>query len=252
MRTYLTATATLAISLAACGSIKDPAPGTVGELGNGRFSYGCASDSDPMCDGGSGPETRPRRVAIASRFLMTYTPTDETSGSATVVPVSQDFFIESNEFGASFKAIKAGTGGLLARRGDTIVDILHLDITPVVNLQIDASGDTLGAVEEGITALTLPVGRTVRLRALSVDEADETLAGALSCRWSTLDDAVARIVTLATDNEITVEAHAIGVAVLRVEIEDMSAEVALTVIGGDGGAGGGGGAVGAGGAGGGP
>jgi hypothetical protein len=185
---------------------------------------------------------------------MTYTPNDVTDGSATVESVSEDFLIESNEIGAAFKAVHVGTGGLLARRGNTVVDIIHLDIAPVDHVQIDASGDTVGEVEEGVVALTLPIGRTVRLRALAVDQADEVLAGALSCRWSSAEEAVARITTLATDNEVTIEATAVGAAVLRVELEDLTAEVAVTVVdggGGQGGNGGGGGAGGAGGSGGG-
>jgi len=242
MRSCLTLTAIMAISLAACGLSNEATPGTVGELGNGLFSYGCASDSDPICDGGSGPQVLPRRVALASRFSMTYTPSDATEGSATVESVSEDFLIESNELGAAFKAVHVGTGGLLARRGNTVVDIIHLDIAPVDHVQIDASGDTVGDVQEGVVALTLPIGRTVRLRALAVDQADETLAGALSCRWSSAEEGVARIITLATDNEVTVEAAAVGAAVLRVELEDLTAEVAVTVVDEGGGQGGSGGA----------
>jgi hypothetical protein len=251
MRIDFSAMAALALLLPACGPLGADTTGTTGELGNGVFSYLCDSDSDSVCDNGAtGAQAMPKSVALGSRFSVNYSPSDPTDGSAIVEPVSEDFLTKTDEVASSFKALKAGTAGLLAKRGETVVDLLHLAIKAVDHLQVDATGDTIDGVREGVTALDLPVGRTLRLRALSVDVADEALAGALSCAWSTSDQAVAQVASLETDNEVTLQANAAGSATVRVQIEELAVEIALTVTGGEGGSGGQGGTGGTGGAGG--
>lgn len=241
MRTsLLIMTAAAGLSLSGCGPL---GPGSMGELGNGLFTYACDSDSDPMCDSGATGQAMPKRVALGSRFSVTFTATD--NASAIVEPVSEDFLTKTETVGASFKAVGAGVGGLLAKRGETVLDLYHVEISAVDHVQVDASGESIHTVE-GISALELAPGETAELRGFAVDASDQVLAGALSCEWSTADDTVGEILTLATDNVITVQANQPGVTTLRLELEDAAVEVQLTV--GDGGGTGGGGAGGGGGA----
>lgn len=253
---YGTMFSALAVALlaAGCGPIGPSTSGTQGELGNGLFSYGCDSDSDPVCDTGDGAHTMPKAVAVGSRFSVTYTPTstaEDPQGSATVEPASKELLVQTETFGKSFKAIKPGLGALLARRGQTIVDLIHLRLGAVDHVQIDATRSGDSTTKEGISELVLGSGETAVLRATPVDEADELLGGALACAWTSDDSAVAKVTTIATDNQITVEGGSAGTTTMRLEMGDSKVDLAITVqAAGTGGAGGGGGATGSGGGGG--
>ena len=192
--------------------------------------------------------------AVGARFSVTYTPAstaDDPQGSATVEPASKELLVQTETFGKSFKAIKPGLGALLARRGQTIVDLIHVRLGTIDHIQIDATGSADPTTKEGITELTLGVGETAVLRATAVDEADEMLAGALACTWTAEETAIAKVTTIATDNQITIEGATAGATTLHLEMGDSKADVALTITaGGSGGAGGAGGSGGAGGGGG--
>ena len=229
--------ATLVAALVAVGCNGLVPPGNNGELNNGVFSYACDSDSDPACDG-TEPGTLgtiPTKIAVGGRFTLSYTPSplgDDASGGSTIVePVSKTLLTQTETFGSTFKALKPGLCGVLARRGDVVADFVHVRIGAIDHLQIDASGTSSGD-SEGIASLELAEGDEVSLRAFAVDEADEMLAGALSASWSSSDEQVAAFDSLDTDNQVALRALGAGSTTLRVELEDQSKEIEVTVAAG--------------------
>jgi hypothetical protein len=212
-------------------------PGNNGELNNGVFSYACDSDSDPACDGAEPGTlgTIPSKIAVGGRFTLSYTASplgDDSSGGSTIVePVSKSLLTQTETFGSTFKALKPGLCGVLARRGDVVADFVHVRIGAIDHLQIDATSSSSGE-SEGIDSLELAEGDEVSLRAFPVDEADEMLAGALSASWTSSDEVVAAFDSTATDNNVALRALAAGTTTLRVEVEDQSREIQVTVVGG--------------------
>ena len=232
-RTFLPiALAGIALAATGCTPV-----GSNGELGNGTFSYQCDSDSDPVCDdtsGFSGDHVLPGAIAVGARFSLRYTPGvvgDDPGGSTTIESASKDIFTQTETFGSSFKGISPGLGAILARRGDAVADFIHLRVTAIDHVQVDALSGPTSITGEGITELQLAVGDEVTLRALPVDEADEILGGALPAIWSSSDEAVGSFATLATDNEVTLRAEAEGSTKLRIELGEQAAEIAVTVGG---------------------
>jgi hypothetical protein len=223
--------------------------GTPGELGKGGFVYRCDSDSDAACDDGAETHPMPGAVALGSRFSVTFSPR-AGEGSALVEPASKDFLTTTQSFGSSFKALKPGTVALLARRGDRIVDLIHIQIAPVEHIQVD-TGPVVRPSSLDVTSLTLSPGDTAELRAIPAGNAGEALAGSLSSTWSVADESVASISSLATDNHIVIHGKSAGATTALIEMAEVKAEVRITVTGGAGGDGGAGGAGGSGGAGGG-
>jgi hypothetical protein len=241
----------VALLLGGCGPL-GLGPGTTGELGNGIFTYACSSDSDPICDDALGFHEMPKAVAVGSRFGALFKPSGSSgnTGSAQVRPASRELLIETEDLDSSFKAVAPGTAGLLAYRGSTVVDFIHVRLANIAHIQIDKLTDEFNLNRNGITSIDIDVDDDVTVRAAGVDESDELLAGALSCSWKSDDSAIAEIVTLPSDNRIRVIGRAIGETKLRVEISELTAELTVKVTGKPAGAGGAGGAGGQGGAGG--
>lgn len=242
----------LALAVTACAPFGGT-PGTTGDLGNGIFSYKCSSDSDPVCDDSVILHEMPAAIAVGSRFIAVYTPSGEdgNKGTASVFPASRELIIETETFGSSFKAVRPGTAALLAQRGTTIVDFVHVRLASPAGVRIDATDDPTDGVWSAVTTITVKVDEPQTIRAGLVDEADELLAGALSAAWTSEDSAVAEIVTLPTDNRIQVQGKALGETKLRVSLGDQSGEIVVKVVDGSGGVGGGSGGGGGGGSGGG-
>ena len=201
-----------------------------GELGNGTFAYSCDSDSDPLCDGGAlEPATLPEKVAVGARFTLVYTPSlfgDDPGGSTTVEAASPSILKQTETFGASFKGLKPGLCAVLARRGDVVTDFVHVRVSNIDHIQVDAVDRG-----EAITALEVSLGEAVGLRAFAVDETDAVLGGAMQASWTSSDEAVAAFDSLSTDNDVTVRAVGAGTATLRVDLEDQTREIEITVAG---------------------
>lgn len=210
-------------------------PGNNGELNNGIFSYSCDSDSDPACDDAEPGvlATMPGKIAVGGRFTLKYTPSpfgDDTGGSAIVEPASKSLLIQTETFASSFKGVKPGLCAVLARRGDVVTDFIHVRIEAIDHLQVDSSSPTAGE-EQGVESIELSAGEVMALRAYPVDEADVLLAGALSATWSSSDVEVVAFETLESDNAVTLQAMGAGTATLRVDVEDISKEISVTVAG---------------------
>ena len=210
----------LAFSLSACGD-----QGSIGELGNASFGYKCTSDSDPICDADPNfnegfVRAMPQLIAVGATFGVTYDSVSSTAqeGSAFVQPVSNELLASAAASGG-FMAIGPGYAGLLAMRGSTVVDVIHVHLVAINHAQIAAP-----------SPVSLSPGGLIDLRADALDASNAVLAGSLTYHWTSDDVAVAEVVSSATTNEITLRANAAGQTTLRVTVHNVSAEVPVSVI----------------------
>lgn len=223
-----------------CTGIGTPT-GTRGELGNGVFSYSCDGPADPMCDDGGQSHAMPKAVAVGSRFSVTFTPVGEGVGSATVEPASKELLVETETLGSSFKALKPGVAALLARRGDTVVDLVHVRISAVEAVHFDLADEGGDAMQiDSITQLSVVAGGSAVVRAVSTNDSGEALAGALSCKWTTADDGLLSIASGDSgDDRIQIDALGSGSTSLHVDLGDLGADLPIEIGLGTGGGGGG-------------
>jgi hypothetical protein len=216
----------------ACGADS----GSSGELENGSFSYLCTTDRDPIC----GPDatfiegtlqTMPNTIAVGGQFSVVFRGSSSSGqdGSAFVKPVSSDLLAGGAGNEPIFTAAKPGFAGLLALRGSTVVDVIHVHIVAIDSARIDARVDTTGAVIVGAPTVNIGTGALVDLSAAAADEGSDTLAGSLDYAWSTDDSAIAEILTSPTTDEITVRGGAPGQTMVHVTISGVSSAISIVV-----------------------
>ena len=236
-----------------------------GELDNGSFSYVCLSPSDAACGPGDSIEqvakVMPKALAVGARFRVAFKPQSSAAvdGAAVVEPASAALLERESSDPTILKALRPGFAGLLAKRGSTVVEFLHLNLEAVDHLGIYVGSDAPSARPPSAAPLAMRPGDQVQLRAGTISKTGELLAGSMSYVWSSADDGVAAIILSPTAGEITVRASKVGTTTLHVTTDGASAEVPVVItdaVGGSqttsgvGGAGGAGGADGAGGTGG--
>jgi hypothetical protein len=230
--------------------------GTQAVLENGYFSYLCVSGADPFCwpYGTFVPDTpraMPNVVAVGASFNVRFSASSEAAqdGSALVTSVSENLL--ERDAGGLFVALKPGVAGLLATRGSTIVDVIHVRIEPIASVLIDSTVDSFEPGEASTSSAVIGVGQSLLLRAAAFSQTGQVLAGVPHYQWSSDDSAIAAVDTkLATEHMISVNGIAAGDTTIHVAIDGVSAAIAVKVQGGATGAGGAGGAGGTGGAGG--
>jgi hypothetical protein len=227
----------LAGPLAGCTGVSPP--GRTGDLGNGVFSYVCDSDADPVCSEQTVGDllSMPSGVAVGGRFSLQYTPSpfgDDSGGSTLVEPASTALLIQTEAFSSSFEAVKPGVGAILARRGDVVVDFVHLRIEVPEGVRVDrlVLGDDAQPTAEAIEELDMELGTTALLRGYAVDEAGTALGGAQAAGWSSSNEEVVEFESTTDGVQTAVRAAGVGTATLSVSIGDEVAEIEVTV-GGD-------------------
>ncbi len=198
--------------LAGCSSLGNPDGSKPGDLGNGAFTYRCVDPSDPTCpEGVTTASDFPTAVAVAGRFGIDYYPKGSTQQiNARVFPVSHTYF---GGTGDQFTALKAGSGGIMARAADTgdVLDYLPVKILPVERLSLLDTGANVPAAD-----VSVKIGRQVTYRVRAQGSTQQTLAGAIDYIWAVSD---ANVLTLDQGNptsEMTVTAKAAGTAQLTV------------------------------------
>jgi hypothetical protein len=226
----------LAGPLAGCTGVSPP--GQTGDLGNGVFSYVCDSGSDPVCSEQTVGDllTVPAAVAVGARFSLQYTPSpfgDDSGGSTLVEPASTALFIQTEAFSSSFEGIKPGLGAILARRGDLVVDFVHLEIRTPDGVQVDrvTLGDNAEPTAAPIHEIDLEMGLTTLLRGYSVDEAGTALGGAQPVAWISSNEDVVDFVGGADGIEAVIRGAGVGTATVSATIGERVAEVEVTVGG---------------------
>jgi hypothetical protein len=221
----------LLFSMTACGDSGSP-----GELENGDFGYSCTTDRDPIC----GPDatfpqgelrTMPNIVAVGGTFGVAFRASSSAAqdGSAVIQAVSSDLLSGGGGVGPVFTAVKPGFAGLLAMRGSTVVDVIHVHIEPIAKTRIDAQTGTSGSVVAGVPSVSVGSGVLLELSAAAANADGATLAGSLDYAWTTDDSAVAEILSNPSTDEITVRGGQPGETKVRVTIGGVSGEVSVVV-----------------------
>lgn len=217
--------------LAACGD-----DGTSGDLENGYFGYHCVTDRDPMC----GPDeafpvgelrTMPNTIAVGGTFGLAFRASSSAAqeGSALIQPVSSDLLSGGAGFEPTLTAIKPGFAGLLALRGSSVVDVIHVRLVPIYQARIDALTDTSGSVVVGAPSVTIGNGVLADLTAAAADDAGQTLAGSLDYAWTSDDSSIAEILTSPSTDEITIRGGQPGETKVRVTIGGIEGSISIVV-----------------------
>jgi hypothetical protein len=239
----------MTLALAACGGLSSDPTGTLGELGNGVFSYQCVGDGDAACEGLAVGKPLDQPIAVGSRFGLSFQATE--GGSARIEPASRELIEPVSTRRDTFEALRPGAVAMLALRGDRAVDMLHVLVFDIADLRVDLQSDGSGAMETAITGVTLPVGGSAALLASPRAEDGELLVGHLPYSWSTPDPAIATLAAAPNDNAIVIEGAGQGSTMLTVTVGERSRSITVEVIdagvGGSGGIGGSGGVGGSGG-----
>jgi hypothetical protein len=156
----------LVAALGACNGSSSTAK-TVGELGNGEFIYECVNPNDGACepaveDGELTEAVFPECVLLGGQFEMSYDlhdgdALDDDDDFETFIYVesaSQSYFAGNGRY----RADRVGRAAMLAREGEQVLDIIHLDIVAAEGIEVK---DVLGREPTGPVEVVR--GRTVAL-----------------------------------------------------------------------------------------
>ncbi|MCK6586406.1 MAG: Ig-like domain-containing protein [Polyangiaceae bacterium] len=217
--------------LPACGD-----DGTMGELENGSFGYNCLTDRDPMC----GPDeafpvgelrTMPTTVAVGGTFGVAFRASSSAAqqGSALIQPVSSDLLAGGAGYEPTLTAMKPGYAGLLALRGSSVVDMIHVRLVPIHHVRIDALTGTSGSATIGANSVSIGNGALTDLTAGAADEAGQILAGSLDYAWTSDDPSIAEILSSPSTDEITIRGGQPGETTVRVTIGGVEGAILVVV-----------------------
>lgn len=159
----LLAPLSLVVVLGACHGSSSSAK-TVGELGNGEFIYECVNPNDGACESVAedvaGEAVFPECILLGGQFEMSYelhefdAVDDDFDLFIYVESASQSFFAGNGRY----RADRVGRAAMLAREGDQVIDIIHLDIVEAEGIVVK---DILGRTVEG--PVEVIEGRSVAL-----------------------------------------------------------------------------------------
>ena len=229
-----------------CGG-GEPKGGTLGELGEGYFSYHCVDDADDVCNESDEVNTAevdvdlginaqiPGAVAVGARWDLTYFGDVYVDGDllfVETVPARPD--VVSNLGG--FVVKESGEYAFLARGKDGVVaDFVH--ITALEPAGLDVWRD-----EQRINAFEMNELTEVFLAVVPTSKDDFSLAGSLDYEWTSSDPAVVLIDdydnkgtgepdtgTELNDDEVRVWAVGPGTATITVSHDGVAKSVAVTV-----------------------
>lgn len=227
--------APLLLLMAAC-------TGSTGELGEEHFVYRCAGSADSYCDAvlydsyctgtcerpfdGNLDEEVPGSIALGSRFLVLADP----SGFSAITPRSVSPSVVDWD-GEAFLAVATGEVALLAFQGAIAQDFIYITVVEPADLRVDFI-DAEGVKTPDVRAVTLATGEEFWLRAVSLDDQDQTLHGALPCAWSTGDGTHLELLTDPGDNLVRFTADATETVTLplQVYLGALEATVDITVL----------------------
>jgi hypothetical protein len=243
--------ACFAVAAAGCGGLDGP--GTVGELGNGLFTYECELPSgDAVCNNlFPDPVNRqmvnsqlgtdgdlPEGIAVNGRFDLHYFGDVTTDGLDRLTIVVEPAASEHVDDRGGFVIREPGLYAFLARdRAErTVADFTYLDAFEASDLKVWHN-------EQVITELTLDFGTEVQIAVvpLALIQGEEIfLAGALAYEWTSSDENVA-IVDPANsigepqtgvelnDDEVRVSAVGEGTATITIQVGGVLEELTVTV-----------------------
>jgi hypothetical protein len=247
----------VALAAAGCGGLSGT--GTVGELGEGTFSYECElAEGDAACNLvspdpvnrqivdtylGTGGEL-PAGVAVNGRFDITYfgdVTTDDLERLTVVVEPAASDNVDDR---GGFIIRKPGRYAFMARDYSEriVADFTYIEAFDVTDLTIWESEQNVTALSFDMGSATSPLPETkiAAVPLASVDGEDVYLAGALAYEWSSSDETVLAVdpanstgepvdgVELNND-EVRIVALGPGSAVLTVKVGELTKDLAVTV-----------------------
>lgn len=170
--------------LVACTQLGSDPTTVDGELGRGTFQYEC--DSSTRTCTGAAASVFPTRVAVDTRFGLSFVPDDHTVALDSLEPASSNL-LEVRDF--AWRALKPGTVGIMSRpRGGDLEDYTFMTLERAAGVRFYAGplGDanvegtrSLGANDwrSIVTDVELAVGRSRALVAEPEAVDGDVLAG---------------------------------------------------------------------------
>ena len=213
----------LGVAVVGC-SDDGPNPGA---LGKGSFRYRCLDDSDGACETAGIAPTFPTLVGVGGELSLSFVASGDDAPSGAVFPASPSLLAPTSQ---GFRAVKAGSVGVLARESDSST---VLDFTTVVLRDVGGLGFVDAAVSEsarpGGEPLALTVGEPRTIEAFAVDDAGKPLAGAFAYAWSAGSPGTAALADGAGGRQITVEGKKAGAATITVHIPNVVSPVTIAL-----------------------
>jgi hypothetical protein len=217
----------LALVLGACDGSgypysEPPQPvGTRGELGNGTFFYECGGATDPVCDDGDSDYPFDRDYAVGARFGLTF---EDDNGLGATLSASAPERLDDS--GQDFVALAEGTVAVIARRGDRVIDIIHLELREMADVRLETELQAFGG-----DTVELEVGQIAALRATPRDADDELIVGGLPTTWQSSAPEIADVYGSDDDNRVEVIANDVGEAEITVMMGDIEKSITISVVG---------------------
>jgi len=238
--------APLPLAVASCSDSEAVTQGTIGDMGEGVFTYTCVDDGDAVCNQTAAVDSQaveidlgingeiPSAIAVGARFDIHYSGQVTTDDGEVllldVVPARTD---EVHNKGG-FIITSPGTYAFLARSPKGVVaDFTHL-------LAIEATDLDVWKDEQRVTAFELMAGGEANLAVVPNDDVGIALAGALPYTWESSNDSVVVIGPAGSqgtptggveinDDEVRIVALAEGEALLTVSRGEIAHQVTVTV-----------------------
>ncbi len=204
-----------------CGDSDSKPSSSQGELGRGDFTYGCYNSTDSFCTGNR--HDFPEAIALDGWFELDFV---DMSGRAGRI-VSGSAAIEEADLG--LHAVRPGLAAMLALSGDSeVVDLLHVRVLAVDDLQLVLSGGALDRRAASYDTLELSTGESLLARPGPLDKRGEAMAGVLEYDWSSSDPSILMVTARRDGAEATLTPLQVGQATLVVTTGEL--EVSFDVV----------------------
>jgi len=204
---------------------------TVGELGNGFFSFDCVSLTDGACGWAVGTtdvgeqERFPSCLALNSTFRLDYELSnqdaldDERSGPALFVEPASGAYVDRAE---PFVALREGRAAMLARADEQVVDFIHFSVVSPDGVDLrDADGRLVSAIDMAVNEI-----RVLRVTARSSRCA--TVGGALPLRATSNDPSI--VTASSTTGELLeLDGRGLGEASVIVDLGLQTVEIPVRI-----------------------
>jgi hypothetical protein len=221
--------AALALALVGCSDTCNDTtgPGTVGELGNGRFHYTCGGQSDPACESLADGDYFPDCIALAGAFDLEYELLDDSALETNdldpvlyIESVNQHFFRGTDDF----EALRVGSAAFVVREGERVLDLIHLQIVEPDGIDVVTSDPATST-----SAVEIAAGDTEVLRVFPRSSECLGLGGAVPIEADSSDAAVAGV---SAGDVLRIEGLAPGTAVVRARLGELEQAITVTVVSG--------------------
>jgi hypothetical protein len=192
-------------AILACGTDDEDHAGLPGEIGTDHFFYECATIDDPQCR--EELTTFPEKIAVGARFDLE---ASTAHGSSLFVEAASPMMVAPST--GEFEFLRPGVTAFLATRDGRVHDFAHLLGVEVASLGVQ---DSFG---EMVESLNLTSGQRTSLTVVPFDHEGDILAGSLTYRWATNNEAA--ILVERTGTTVSIHGQEPGGAQVRVSLGD--------------------------------